>query len=278
MAGPEANQGKGAEFRAPNHEFEAVKRWDFSFLQRRVGEIYEQHDEECGYTADTMATKLLSNAFTLNRIIERDPENIEDIERSLTNVIIWTVTLANYGRLDLHDPLSEKFSKGCPRCHQMPCNLAIGEKCIKDESTPWGNIPENPPLTIDQWQNHLLRLYPNNFQGTPQENLQETSSRLMFEIVELITSTEPSVQEEDNRLSQHDVAGSILEPWRGEFADVLAWGIAVGLALNGKAGHFSLEESLRTEYENGCPFCKSPQCQCRKDTTMLDQLHSAVTS
>lgn len=254
-------------------EIEPINLWGFSELQSAVGNTYEAHDAECGYTADTMMAKLLSNAATLQRIAERTPKDIISMDKSLTNVLIWTATVANYGQLNLFEPIMEKFAAGCPRCHQMPCNLADGKLCVKDDAATWGNIPGNIPLTIDQWQTHLAQLYPNNFKGDPTDSLRFTSGRLLSEVIELITSAEPSAQNDMESVSQHDTHDSVLRPWRGEFADVLAWTIATGEAINRITGNYSIEKSVRTKYEKGCPYCKNEMCECPQATTILEELH-----
>ncbi len=257
----------------PESEVSPQERWDFSKLAAQAANIYEAHDLECGYGPDTMMTKLLSNAATLQRITERDPENPQAISKSLTNVFIWTITVANYGKLGLFEPVAEKFAFGCPRCHGMPCDLAEEKPCVKNPSRPWGNVPGEIPVRLDEWQNHLAKLYPNNYKGSPVESLRNTSTRLLAEAIELMTSTEPSVQQDMNALSHHDTSDSILRPWRGEFADVLAWGFAVAEALNRLTGDYSIEEAIRKTYEKGCPYCKSPKCVCPREVTILEELH-----
>ncbi len=255
-------------------EQERESVWNFETLQQRVSEIYEAHDERYKYGAPMMLARITGNVHHLKEAIKKEPDNHLLLEKSLTNVVIWTLTLANYVYLDVQDPLTEKFGSGCPRCHQIPCTLASEGVCIKNPDAPWGNAGGKKPQTIEDWQTHLTQLYPNNYWGEPQEILAKTASRLGDEVEELIASNDLSLIDDDNRMSHHDIPLDQQPAWKGEFADVLAWSMAVAEALNRKTGgNFSLEKSLHENYKNGCPFCNRPHCVCPKDASIFEEIH-----
>lgn len=95
-------------------EIEPGKEWGLAQLQQRVRGIYEQHDIECEYGPDTMLAKLVGNVTTLTHAARKTPDDLKTIDRSLTNVLIWTTTIANIANLDLQEVMQEKFGAGWP--------------------------------------------------------------------------------------------------------------------------------------------------------------------
>lgn len=252
-------------------EQEPIVHWGFHNLQLRVKEIYEEHDRECGYGPDTILVKLLGNTEILKKIIRKDPANIEAFDKAITNIFIWTGTIANEGRIVLLNVISEKYAYGCPRCGQMPCLLTHGKPC-EDTGNFLGTVPEKMPYTIGEWQEHLSRIYPNNFAQGVQEALKLTSDRLLDEVSELISSTHPDVERELSQFSVYRNREDSTFPWKGEFADVLAWALGVSEVLNRLTGNYSVEKSLMEKYKDGCPFCKKPLCACPRERTIIEDL------
>ncbi len=246
-------------------EVEPRKEWGFSELQQRVRVIYEKHDLECGYGAATILAKTLGNAATLKQVIRKTPDDFNSIDRSLTNVFIWTSTFANVAKMDLQEILEGKFGSGCPHCKQMPCLLAKGEKCEKPQD--WKPLPSKNPRTLTQWQNHLEAMYPNNFKGDLGEALKKTSGRITDEIGELIVSSYRDIEEEIKTVSFQEGTN----PWESEIADALAWSFALANCLKKIRATYSIENSLKEKYKEGCSYCKSPECICPKAKTFIDE-------
>lgn len=252
-------------------EIEPRKEWGFSELQQRVKDIYEQHDVECGYGPDTMLAKLVGNASTLEHAV-RDPNSFLFIDRSLTNVFIWTATFANKAELNLQDILVEKFGRGCPHCKQMPCLLTKGKECKPTE--PFYERLFEVPISLDQWQKHFAEMYSNNFEGNLNNFLKFSSDKIITEIGELIGSSYRDIQQELQSVSFNDD----MKPWESEIADILAWSFAMVNCLDkmrsqgGDCKGYSLEVSLEKKYKNSCPYCKSPKCVCTKAETFIDEL------
>ncbi len=249
-------------------ETEPRKEWGFSELQQRVSAIYEKHDVECGYGPSTILAKLLGNAVTLKQVIRKTPEDFKSVDRSLTNVFIWTATFANVATMDLEQILEKKFGSGCPHCKQMPCLLAKNQKCEKPQDWKPSLPLNNTPRSLEQWQNHLESMYPNNFTGNLKEILIKASGRVTDEIGELIGSSYGDTEEELRAVSFQDD----MKPWESEIADTIAWSFAIANCLKRIKGNYSMETSLREKYKEGCSYCKSPRCICPKAKTFIDEL------
>lgn len=257
----EKNQQRRAETEPP-------KEWGFSELQQRVKNIYEEHDIECGYGPDTMLAKLVGNVTTLTHAARKTPDDLKTIGRSLTNVLIWTTTIANIANIDLQEIMQEKFGAGCPHCKLMPCLLSKGEKC--EEPSQPSNKPKPPlPSSMEDWQKHLKIMYSNNFQGDLTQALRFCSNRTLEEAGELIGSTYREIEEELKSISFDPVMSS---SFKSEIADLVAWTMAVANCLDVKNGYYSLEASLKEKYKEGCPYCKSPKCNCPKAKTFIEEL------
>lgn len=249
-------------------EIEPREEWGFEKLQQRVKDIYEQHDFECGYAPDLMLVKLSGSALALQKLLERATNNFASIDRNLTNVFIWTATFANAGKLDIQSIMEKKFGQGCPHCKQMPCLLTKGEKCnpLKFESKE--KIQINPPSDMQEWQEHLKKMYSNNFEGEIGKALTFISFKLIEETIELSGSSYADILRELTEASFQDE----MLPWESEIADVLAWTFAIANCLDIKDGGYSVEKSLQEKYKEGCPYCKSPKCVCPKAKTFIDEL------
>lgn len=249
-------------------ETEPSQEWGFEKLQQRVQDIYEKHDIECGYGPDIMLTKLSGSALSLQKLFKNTPDNFASIDRNLTNVFIWTATFANAGRLDLQKIMEEKFGQGCPHCRQMPCLLSKGEKCILPQFPSEQKKKITPPSNLAEWQEHLKKMYSNNFQGDIAKALISTSSKLTEETIELSGSSYTDILRELKEASFPDE----MRPWESEIADVLAWAFAVSNCLDLKNGGYSVGKSLQEKYKDGCPYCKSLKCICRKAKTFIEEL------
>ncbi len=243
--------------------------WGFIEFQGRIGQIYQEHDAACGYGPDTMFAKLIGNTVTLSKAV-RKGAGLPTIDRALTNVFVWTATLANEAHLPLFDVLLEKFLLGCPRCHKSPCNLAHDVPCIPTDEPFDGQFSLDPSL--NGWQEHFAQLYPNNFKGAPQDALKQCSSRLFEEAGELLSSTHADIERDQTALSHHDLANDKRFPWRGEFADTLAWSFAVAEALKRLKGDYKIGTSLKEKYFFGCPYCKQSPCRCLREVTVIEEL------
>lgn len=249
-------------------ETEPRKEWGFTQLQERVKDIYQEHDKECGYGAATTLAKLLGNAATLKQVIRKTPEDFKFVDRSLTNVFIWTVTFGNIADMDLEEIMDKKYGNGCPHCKQMPCLLAKGEKCEMPSDWKPNHQPTNSPRSLEGWQKQLEKMYPNNFVGDLNQILVKVSSRVADEISELIGSSYRDIEDELKIVSFQDG----MQPWESEIADVLAWSFSVANCLKRMIGNYSVEKSLQDKYEKGCPYCKSPKCICPKAKTFIEEL------
>ena len=50
----------------------------------------------------------------------RSCENKERLREEFADVLAWLSTLASLADVDLEEA-AEKYSQGCPKCHQSPC-------------------------------------------------------------------------------------------------------------------------------------------------------------
>lgn len=251
-----------------NPEVEPRERLGFSELQQRVTDIYQEHDKECGYGPDTMLAKLSGSALSLQKLLKKTPDNFVSIDRNLTNVFIWAATFANAGNLDLQRIMEKKFGQGCPHCKQMPCLLSKGEECISPQFPSEEKDKITPPSNLEEWQEHLKKMYSNNFQGEIAKALISTSSKLTEETIELSGSSYAGILRE---LKEASFPDEIL-PWESEIADVLAWAFAVSNCLAIQNGGYFVGKSLREKYKEGCSYCKNPKCVCAKVETFIDEL------
>lgn len=249
-------------------EREPPKGWGFSELQQRVKNIYEEHDIECGYGPDTMLVKLSGSALALQKLLKKTPNNFASIDRNLTNVFIWAATFANAGKLDLQGIMEKKFGQGCPHCQQMPCLLSKGEECNPPQFPSENKDKITPPSNLEEWQEHLKKMYSNNFQGEIAKALISTSSKLTEETIELSGSSYADILRELKEASFPDE----MLPWESEIADVLAWAFAISNCLDLKNGSYSIRGSLQEKYKEGCSYCKSSKCVCTKAETFVDEL------
>lgn len=246
--------------------------WRFHELQFRVRDIYEKHDRDCGYGPDTMLIKLIGNAEVLKKIARKDPSNIEALDRALTNVFIWLSTVSNDAQIPMENVILEKYGNGCQRCRQIPCVMTHGQECT-DSDNFLGTRPPKLPESLEDWQKHLANIYPNNFAQGLETALAATSERLLEEVGELISSTHADVERELSQYSRYRNHEDETFPWKGEIADVMAWGFAVAEVLKRLTdGKYSLETSLREKYTDGCPFCHSAQCACPREVTIIEKL------
>lgn len=246
--------------------------WGFYELQTKVRDIYETHDKECGYGPDTMLIKLLGNAEVLKRIALKKPNDIKALDQALTNVFIWTATVANKAKTPIQTMLLEKYGNGCQRCRQIPCVMTHGQEC-QDSPNFLGTKPAKTPESLEEWQTHFAAIYPNNFLQGDMEALRFTTERVLDEVVELASSTYQDIEKELSLYSRHRNHEDKAFPWKGEIADILAWGFAIAEVLKHLTDNeYSLESSLSEKYLNGCHYCQQPQCICPREVTVIEEL------
>lgn len=250
-------------------EIEPLREWGFSELQQRVRNIYELHDIKCEYGPDTMLAKISGSALALQKLLRKNPGDFESIDRNLTNVFIWTATFANRANFNLQEIMEEKFGQGCPHCKQMPCLLTKGEKCSPPQFESQEKPKLTPPSNMQEWQEHLKRMYSNNFEGDITKDTQFASSKLYEEAGELSGSSYLDILRELSEASFENIG---MSPQESEIADVLAWAFAVSNCLDIQNGSYSAEKSLKEKYKNGCPYCTLPQCDCPKAKTFIEEL------
>lgn len=116
---------------------------------------YKEHDKVNEYGPDTMFAKLIGNAVTLSKAARKEPLDIPALDRALTNVVVWTTSIANTAYLPLLDVMAEKYLLGCPRYHNMPCNLAHDIPCERSDTLPKGGLTFRS--TLDGWQEHMAK-------------------------------------------------------------------------------------------------------------------------
>ncbi len=268
MAGFKGENGQGF---TPRKEALKASEWDFGAFTARVGEIYGEHNRNVDYQPDTMFAKLIGNVVTLKKAASKNPPQLTDVSDALTRTLAWLSSIAGDAGISLDEVLEEKFGKGCPRCHCIPCNLAEGRACRKTDAPFQGQL--RTPTSIDGWRDHLAQIYPNNYKDVdPARALQNVTSRLYDEAGELLSSTHPDIERDQSRVSQHDLQQDDLSPWRGEFADVLAWSLATAEALRRISNNYSLEKSLKETYKEGCPSCGGSVCVCPREKTVFEAL------
>jgi len=250
-------------------EKDPSQEWGFREFQKRVDNIYKDHDIKCDYGPDTMLAKLIGNVVTLTHALRKTPNESDTISRSLTNVFVWTSTIANLADIDIQEIMKEKFGEGCPHCKQMPCLLAEGKKC-EEPAEPILKINQTTiPMSLDNWQDHLKRMYSNNYKGDLIQSMRFCSAKVSEEAEELIGSAYADIDKELKGVSFDSVLAS---SFKSEMADLIAWSMAVANCLDAKNGKYSIEISLKEKYKDGCPYCKSPKCICKKEKTFIEDL------
>lgn len=263
---------EGGPRHVPESEVLKPQDWNFDAFTKRVGEIYKKHNEEVDYQPDTMFAKLIGNARTLKKASEAKPPQLADVSSALTRTLAWLGSIALDGGLSLDKMLMEKYGRGCPRCHCIPCNLAEGKACEKT-NVPFQQEELPASTTIDGWCDHLARIYPNNYNNADTASiLKHVAYRVLDEAEELLSSTHPDIERVQSKFSHHDLKQDESAPWRGEFADVLAWSLATAEALRRISNDYSLEKSLKETYKEGCPSCGSSTCVCPREKTVMEAL------
>jgi hypothetical protein len=256
-----------------SHELVGKPLWGFEILQSRIEDIYSEHNRQVGYDDKDMSLKVVRHAGLLFQAGREDHPDAEVLDTALVKTFSWLTTYANETDISLQEVLEEKYGQGCPRCHNLPCRLSVGEQCVQSDIVFEREI--ETPETISGWKEHLAKIYPNNFINvSTTQALRNVTDRLLKEAVELVTSTDPEVQEPQNQFSQFHSDEDKTSPWRGEFADVLAWGLAVAQVIERVKPGYSFAKSIENQFENGCPFCQSPRCICDKKDTLNDRIRS----
>jgi NTP pyrophosphatase (non-canonical NTP hydrolase) len=165
--------------------------------------------------------------------------------------------------------MKEKFGEGCPHCKQMPCLLTEGKKCEKPKEPILKINQLVTPTSLNNWQEHLRKMYSNNYKGDIMQAMRFCSNKVLEEAGELIGSAYADTERELKGVSFDSVLAS---SFKSETADLIAWSMAVANCLDVKNCRYSIELSLREKYKDGCPYCKSPRCICRKEKTFIEEL------
>ena len=258
----------------PSEEREQRAEWTFGDLGRRVEEIYDEHDRECGYGFERVIAKIQANVGSLADNLEKGLFDQESINRQLTNTVIWVITFTNQFGMDSGKIMETQFGTGCPHCRRMPCALASREECKPPDQE---QIISNPLFassnhSLEEWQKYLGMLYPNNFPRdlNIDQRLAAVAQRIVDETVELNASC---YQESLSDIKRSAFGGNT-NPVEEEVADVLAWCLALANGLKIKLGDYSLEKVLIEKYKDGCPsnYCGKPKCECPKEIPLIYSL------
>ncbi|MGE0713101.1 MAG: MazG nucleotide pyrophosphohydrolase domain-containing protein [Planctomycetota bacterium] len=85
-------------------------------FQRRIEEIYLDRDRSRG--AWSTYAWFVEEVGELARALRGDDR--ANLEEEFADCFAWLVTLASIKGIDLAEA-AQKYAKGCPRCHGIPC-------------------------------------------------------------------------------------------------------------------------------------------------------------
>ncbi len=86
-------------------------------LQKLMGDLYLERDRKRGVF--TTYIWFISEVGELaDALIEG---NVKDFGEEAADVVAWLLSLCNLMNIDLEKVVYEKYGRGCPRCHTMPC-------------------------------------------------------------------------------------------------------------------------------------------------------------
>ena len=139
----------------------------------------------------------------------------EEFADRLANVVSWLFCVTNaFPSIEVNDAASRKFPSGhCPYCGKRPCT-ECGENRPPHKSAEVD--PHQLSWSVSQWQDHFRELYAKK-NATSRDSPTERLSKEVTEILAI-----------DMGLIDPDASLETVEAELGaEFADVLAWTIAV---------------------------------------------------
>ena len=90
-------------------------------FQEIMRNLYFQRDYDRGIkgTYDWLVEELKE----LKEALERNDK--EAAEKEFADVIAWIASLANLAGINLERAAISKYSGGCPKCHQTPCQCRV---------------------------------------------------------------------------------------------------------------------------------------------------------
>jgi len=88
-----------------------------SEFQKLIEDIYFDRDSQRGIMS-TFAW-FVEEVGELSREL-RSRKNKRKLQEEFADVFAWLSTLASLAEIDLEES-AEKYSHGCPKCHQTPC-------------------------------------------------------------------------------------------------------------------------------------------------------------
>ena len=87
-------------------------------FQRRIEEIYYERDSARGLAGTHMW--FCEEVGELTRALRRGHDH--ELKGEFADVLAWLATLASMAGIELEEAALEKYEKGCPRCHSVPCS------------------------------------------------------------------------------------------------------------------------------------------------------------
>ncbi len=86
-------------------------------LQKLIGDIYLERDKKMGIPA-TYIWFISEVGELADALIKGE---VGDVAKEAADVIAWLLSLCNLMSIDLEKAVCEKYGRGCPRCHCIPC-------------------------------------------------------------------------------------------------------------------------------------------------------------
>jgi NTP pyrophosphatase (non-canonical NTP hydrolase) len=86
-------------------------------LQKLMREIYFERDKKRGIS--TTYIWFISEVGELADALVKG--KVGDVAEEAADVMAWLLSLCNLMDIDLEKAVSEKYGRGCPRCHAIPC-------------------------------------------------------------------------------------------------------------------------------------------------------------
>jgi NTP pyrophosphatase (non-canonical NTP hydrolase) len=90
---------------------------DIQEFQRLMKEVYLHKDTQRGVEKTFMW--LTEELGELGRAIRNQDE--QEIQEEMADVLAWLCSLGNILDIDIEKAVLSKYGKGCPRCHNIPC-------------------------------------------------------------------------------------------------------------------------------------------------------------
>jgi len=86
-------------------------------LQKLIGDIYLERDRKRG--VPTTYIWFVSEVGELADALIKGEAG--DVAEEAADVMAWLLSLCNLMGIDLEKAVYEKYGRGCPRCHAIPC-------------------------------------------------------------------------------------------------------------------------------------------------------------